>query len=96
MTKTLVVLAAAVALAACTREVEYDSAGSIDTTRDTVARLNVPDIDVGMKRDTFTLPTVDLRKDTLIMGRKNTKSAVRRWTSTRSRNHRHRAYRGRG
>jgi hypothetical protein len=70
MTKTLVVLAAAVALAACTREIESDSAGSIDTTRDTVARLNVPDIDVGMKRDTFTLPTVDLRKDTLIMGRK--------------------------
>jgi hypothetical protein len=69
MKKTLLVLAA-LSLGACTREVETDSPGSLDTTADTTARLSVPDIDIGVKRDTLTLPTLDVRKDTIIMGRK--------------------------
>lgn len=70
MTKTFVVLAAAVALAACAKEIETDSAGSVDSTADTTVRFSVPDIDIGVRRDTLTFPTVDFRKDTIIMGRK--------------------------
>jgi hypothetical protein len=68
--KTIALVFASAALLACSKEVETDSPGSLDTTRDTVTRLSVPDIDVGMKRDTLTLPTIDKRGDTLIMGRK--------------------------
>jgi hypothetical protein len=68
--KTITLVFAAAALAACGRDVETDSAGSVDTASDSVATISVPDIDIGMKRDTVTLPTVDKRGDTLIMGRK--------------------------
>lgn len=68
--KTITLVFAAAALVACGRDVETDSAGSVDTASDSVARISVPDIDVGMKQDTVTLPTVDRRGDTLIMGRK--------------------------
>lgn len=66
MKKSLMVLAA-VALAACTADVETDSPGSLDTTRDTSAALGIPDIDVGMKKDTVTVPVVEMRTDTLIV-----------------------------
>jgi hypothetical protein len=68
--KTFMLVFAAAALVACNKDVETDSAGSVDTARDTVTRISVPDIDIGMKRDTLSLPTLDKRGDTLIMGRK--------------------------
>ena len=62
-----IVLAAAAVLAACTTDREYESAGSLDTTADTTARVSVPDIDVGMTRDTLSLPTFGTQKDTIIV-----------------------------
>jgi hypothetical protein len=69
MRKIAVVLAAA-AIVACDRKVEVESGGTVDTTADTVARFTVPDIDVGTKRDTFSLPTVQRSGDSIILSRK--------------------------
>jgi hypothetical protein len=66
MHKSLALLAA-LALVACTRT--ETAGGEVDTVADTTARLSVPDIDVGMKRDTVTIPTVEMKKDTFIVNR---------------------------
>jgi hypothetical protein len=64
-------LTALVAMAACSGDREYESAGALDTTRDTTAdttaRLSIPDIDVGMTRDTISVPTFGTQKDTIIV-----------------------------
>ena len=64
-------LTAMVAMAACSGDREYESAGALDTTRDTTAdttaRLGIPDIDVGMTRDTVSVPTFGTQKDTIII-----------------------------
>jgi hypothetical protein len=68
--KRLFFLAAIVGVAACAGDREYESAGALDTTRDTTdttARLSIPDIDVGMTRDTVSVPTFGTQKDTIIV-----------------------------
>lgn len=66
MRKTI--YAAAIALvAACGGDREYESAGALDTTGDTTARISIPDIDVGTTRDTLSLPTFGTQKDTIII-----------------------------
>lgn len=66
MRKFMVMTAAAV-LAACGGDREYESAGALDTTADTTARISIPDIDIGTTRDTLSLPTFGTQKDTLIV-----------------------------
>lgn len=66
MHKSLVVLAA-FALVACNRGSQSEVGGEVDTMADTSVRFNVPDIDVGMKRDTVTIPTLGTEKDTIIV-----------------------------
>jgi hypothetical protein len=67
-----ILLVAAVSLA-CSRDKTYESGGAIDTTadttRDTTARLGIPDIDVRMKTDTVTVPTIGTVKDTIIVNK---------------------------
>lgn len=69
--KRLLFLSALAAVAACSGDVEYESAGALDTARDTAAdtttRLSIPDIDVGMTRDTVSVPTFGTQKDTIIV-----------------------------
>jgi uncharacterized lipoprotein len=69
--KTVLVIFAAVALAACARDAEYESAGALDTTADstadTTARLSIPDVDVGVTTDTLNIPTFGTQKDTIIV-----------------------------
>lgn len=69
--KRLFFLTALVAMAACSGDREYESAGALDTTRDTTAdttaRLSIPDIDVGMTTDTVSVPTFGTQKDTIIV-----------------------------
>lgn len=65
--RILFVLTAAAALAACSGDREYESAGALDTTADTTARLSIPDIDIGTTRDTLSLPTFGTQKDTIIV-----------------------------
>jgi len=66
--KTTAVLAALIALAACSKGKEYTSNGEADSARDTTtATIKVPDIDVGMKTDTVNVPTVGMEKDTIIV-----------------------------
>jgi hypothetical protein len=69
----LFLLTAIVAISACSGDREYESAGALDTSRDstadTTARLSVPDIDVGMTRDTVSVPTFGTQKDTIIVDR---------------------------
>ena len=61
-------LVAAAALAACSGKRTYESNGAVDTTGDST-RVSVPDIDVGVKKDTLTVPTVGIEKDTLIVSK---------------------------
>jgi uncharacterized lipoprotein len=67
----LLVFTAIAALAACSGDREYESAGALDTTRDTTAdttaRISVPDIDIGTTRDTLSLPTFSTQKETLVV-----------------------------
>ena len=70
MKNIALMLAAAALIAACDRKVETESGGAVDTTADTVRRFSVPDIDIGTKTDTFSLPTVQKHGDTIILGRK--------------------------
>lgn len=65
MRKTLAVLAA-ISLVACARTQE--SGGDVDTVADTT-RLGIPDIDVGMKTDTVTVPTFGIEKDTVVVSK---------------------------
>ena len=65
--KRLLFLTAVLAGAACSGDREYESAGALDTTADTTARLSIPDIDVGMTRDTVSVPTFGTQKDTIIV-----------------------------
>jgi hypothetical protein len=65
MHKALVVLAA-VAFVACSRDTEYEAAGTTDTTADSTNRLQ---IDAGVKTDTFTVPVIETKKDTIIVDR---------------------------
>jgi hypothetical protein len=65
MRKTLAIVAA-VSLVACTRTQE--SGGEVDTVADT-SRLSVPDIDVGLKTDTVTVPTLGIEKDTVVISK---------------------------
>ena len=62
------VLAAAAVLTACSRDRTYESGGTTDTTadttRDTTGRFG---IDVRMKSDTITVPTIGTVKDTIIV-----------------------------
>lgn len=68
--KRFAVMLAAAALVGCDRKVETESGGTVDTTRDTVARFSVPDIDIGTKSDTFSLPTLQKNGDSIILSRK--------------------------
>lgn len=62
------VVAALLLVAACTKGNEYSAGGEADSLRDTTGiRVRVPDIDVGMKTDTFSVPTVGLKKDTIVI-----------------------------
>lgn len=65
--RTLMVMTAAAVLAACDGDREYESAGALDTTADTSARISIPDIDIGTTRDTLSLPTFGTQKDTIIV-----------------------------
>jgi hypothetical protein len=67
--KRLFFLTAVLAVAACGGDREYESAGALDTTADTTARFSIPDIDVGMTRDTVSVPTFGTQKDTIIVDR---------------------------
>ena len=67
MRKALAIVAA-VTLVACTREKTQEVGGEVDTLADTT-RLVVPDIDVGLKTDTVTVPTVGIEKDTIIVSK---------------------------
>jgi uncharacterized lipoprotein len=71
--RQLFFLTAIVAMAACSGDREYESAGALDTSRDSTAdtttRLSVPDIDVGTTRDTLSVPTFGTQKDTIIVDR---------------------------
>lgn len=55
---------AALALAACARDTEYEAGGAIDTTADTARGL---DIDIWTTRDTLYLPVFGTEKDTIIV-----------------------------
>jgi hypothetical protein len=68
MRKLIGILAVA-ALAGCERTETYESSGTVvDTVNtDTTARLNLPDIDVGMTKDTVTVPVFTTQKDTIIV-----------------------------
>lgn len=66
MTRMLVAIAA-VALMACGRGETYDAGGTVVDTVDTSRGLNLPDVDVGMKRDTITVPVIRTEKDTIIV-----------------------------
>jgi hypothetical protein len=63
MQKALVVLAA-IAFVACSRDKEYEAAGTTDTTADTTNRLQ---INAGMKTDTLSVPVIETKKDTIIV-----------------------------
>lgn len=65
MRKALVI-AAAVALAACSREKEYEVGGTTDTAADST-RVVIPQINAGIKTDTLTVPTLEMKKDTIIV-----------------------------
>lgn len=65
--RKMVVLVGLAAIVACSGDREYESAGTVDTTADTTARVSIPDIDVGMTRDTLSLPTFGTQKDTIIV-----------------------------
>ena len=69
--RKIIALTAIMALAACSGDREYESAGALDTLRDstadTTARLSIPDIDVGMTTDTVAVPTFGTQKDTIIV-----------------------------
>lgn len=70
--KRLMLVCAVAALAACERGETYDSHGTVvDTVRttDTSAKLNLPDVDFGMKRDTITVPVFTTKRDTIIVDR---------------------------
>ncbi|HYC51301.1 MAG TPA: hypothetical protein VEB19_09365 [Gemmatimonadaceae bacterium] len=60
---------AALATLACARDTEYESAGALDTTADTTARLGLPDIDLGTTTDTVNMPVMGTQKDTIIVDR---------------------------
>ena len=68
MHKGILVLAALASMA-CARDTEYESAGSLDTAKDTTARLGLPDVDFGTKTDTVNVPIVTMQKDTIIVDR---------------------------
>jgi hypothetical protein len=63
------VLFAAAGLMACSRDKSYESGGTTDTTADTTVRSRIPDIDVRMKTDTVTVPTIGTVKDTIIVSK---------------------------
>lgn len=69
------ILTAALAVAACSNRTETESAGALDSTRDTTqlvdstTRISVPDIDIGMTTDTVNVPTLGTQKDTIIVDR---------------------------
>ena len=69
----IALLLLAAASLACSRDRTYESGGTTDTTadttRDTTARFGIPDIDVRMKTDTLTVPTIGTVKDTIIVDR---------------------------
>ena len=65
--RKFMVMTAAAALAACSGDREYESAGALDTTADTTARISIPDIDIGTTRDTLSLPTFGTQKDTIVV-----------------------------
>ena len=69
MNKLALVLAVAAGIGACNRGESYDSHGTVvDTVNtDTTARLNTPDIDLGMTTDTVNVPTFSTEKDTIIV-----------------------------
>lgn len=65
--RTTALLVAVAALAACSKGETYESGGEADSLRDTTAHINVPDIDIGMTRDTLSVPTLSTRKDTIVV-----------------------------
>ena len=63
-------VAALAALAACDRGETYESSGTVvDTVQgtDTTVNLGLPDVDVGLKSDTITVPVFTTQKDTIIV-----------------------------
>ncbi len=70
--RTAVLFAGALALAACSREVEVESGGNVDTARaraDTGTRVLIPEIDVRVKTDTVSVPEIGTKRDTIIVDR---------------------------
>jgi hypothetical protein len=68
MTKALII-AAAFAVAACSRGETYESGGTVDTVvnnRDSTRGLN---IDFGTTRDTLNMPIIGTEKDTIIVNK---------------------------
>jgi hypothetical protein len=65
---TIAGLGAIVALAACGRtddgRVTVERPGDVDvhTTTDTLPRVDMPDVDIGTRKDTINVPTVDVNK----------------------------------
>ncbi len=63
-------IAATLVLAACSKGKEYSAGGEADTVRDTSGiHVRIPDINVGMKTDTFSVPTIGIQKDTIVIDR---------------------------
>lgn len=70
--RTTALFAAALSLAACSKKVEVESGGNVDTGRakvDTSKRVLVPEVDVRLKTDTVSVPTLGTVKDTIIIDR---------------------------
>jgi hypothetical protein len=61
----MVLFAAALTLAACSKKVEVESGGNIDTT----TRVLVPQIDVRLKTDTVNVPKLGTVRDTVVIDR---------------------------
>ena len=67
MQRTLILIAALGAAAACSSDRTYEAGGDVDSLADTTTHVRVPDIDVGMTRDTVTVPTFGTVTDTVII-----------------------------
>jgi hypothetical protein len=62
MRKLMGVASVVFALAACSKEKTYEAGGTTDTTQGVA-------IDVGLKKDTMSVPTLGTVKDTIIVDR---------------------------
>ena len=69
MNKLIITIALTGLVAACERGETYDSSGAVVDTvgADTTARLNMPDVDMGLTKDTVSVPVFSTEKDTVVV-----------------------------